>query len=187
MPYQSVLEEQLKKGEYLSIGWPWRLFVFTLIIFFLLVFIYFGVTLGLKPYLKSQIRNSEQKISDLNQSVDESQQKQLLGFYSQLVNIKDIINSRKTISQIFDFIEKNTYQTVGYNILNFNLADREAKIGGLAPDYETLTKEIALFEKSESVEKVMLENSSIGESIKSKADGVRFTLRLIFKPGFFNQ
>jgi len=25
MPFQSALEEQLKKGEQLSIGWPWRL------------------------------------------------------------------------------------------------------------------------------------------------------------------
>lgn len=186
---QSVLEEQLKSQEHLSVGWPWRIFVLMLIIFSFLIFIYLGMVFGLKPYSNSQIADLNRQILNLNQSIDESQQKQLISVYSQFINLKNLLDSRKTVSQFFNFLEENTYSTVNYKSLTMDIADRTAKLAGITPDYETLTKELSLFQKSPMIEKVILENSNLNESVLV-AKGplvkeVKFEIKLILSPQFF--
>ncbi|KKQ23205.1 hypothetical protein A2999_00325 [Candidatus Wolfebacteria bacterium RIFCSPLOWO2_01_FULL_38_11] len=181
---QSLLEEQLKKGENLAVGWPWRLLVLMTIIFILAVVVYFGMMFGFKPYLNSQIKNLEQKISNLSQSVDEDQQEKIIGLYSQFTNIKNLFEKRKSIGDFFNFIENNTYSNVNYKSLSLNLSEREVKIEGTAPNYETLVKQLTLMEKTDAVEKVFLENSSLSDLGKGLRE-IKFSLRIIFKNNFF--
>ena len=179
MPYtQSVLEEQLKTNNF-STGWPWRFFVLMLIILVLSVSIYLGIDLGFKSYLNSQIKDLDQQLANLNQAIDESFKNQLVGVYSQFVNIKQLLKNRKTTSNLFSFIEQNTYSTVSYNSFKADVNSKEIVIDGIAPDYNTLTKQLALFEKSALVEKVSLENMQMKESSKIKGiTEVKFSLRL---------
>ncbi|MBI4993774.1 hypothetical protein HZC33_02350 [Candidatus Wolfebacteria bacterium] len=164
----------------ISAEFPWRLLSFSAIIFGFALFIYLGMVFGYEPYLNSQAGNLNQKISALNQSIDENQQKQIIGFYSQLVNIQDLLKTHKPISSIFDLIEKNTYQSVSYSNLRMSVADKEIRIDGSAPDYETLIKEVALWNKTPEINRVVLENIISQESplIKNKVE-VKFSARLI--------
>ena len=75
----SALEQELRKPERLPVGWPWRLLVFVVIIFGVTVATYLGMILGYKPYLNSQVKNLDAKITSLSQAVDEEQQKNLVG------------------------------------------------------------------------------------------------------------
>ena len=186
MPYtQSVLDEQLKTNNF-SIGWPWRIFVLMLIILVLSVSVYIGIDLGFRNYLNSQIKDLDQRLASLNQAVDESFKNQLIGAYSQFINIKQLLNNRKTTSNFFSFVEQNTYSTVSYNSLKADIDSKDIMIDGVAPDYNTLTKQVALFEKSALVEKVSLEKVQIGESSKVKgATEVKFSLKLIMSPKLF--
>ncbi len=186
MPYtQSVLDEQLKTNNF-SIGWPWRIFVLMLIILVLSVSVYIGIDLGFRNYLNSQIKDLDQRLASLNQAVDESFKNQLIGAYSQFINIKQLLNNRKTTSNFFSFVEQNTYSTVSYNSLKADIDSKDIMIDGAAPDYNTLTKQVALFEKSALVEKVSLEKVQIGESSKVKgATEVKFSLKLIMSPKLF--
>ena len=186
MPYtQSVLDEQLKTNNF-SIGWPWRIFVLMLIILVLSVSVYIGIDLGFRNYLNSQIKDLDQRLASLNQAVDESFKNQLIGAYSQFINIKQLLNNRKTTSNFFSFVEQNTYSTVSYNSLKVDIDSKDIMIDGAAPDYNTLTKQVALFEKSALVEKVSLEKVQIGESSKVKgATEVKFSLKLIMSPKLF--
>lgn len=185
MPFQSAIEEQLKSGGQLSVGLPWRIFIFMLLIFGFSLFIYAGMDFGYRPYLESTINKLNKDISNLNQSIDEAQQKQIVGFYSQLINIQSLLKAHKPISsQIFDLIEKNTYQNVRYDGMVVSMADRSVKISGAAPDYETLIKEFSLFEQIPSIERVILENSNMSETAvkgKESKKEIKFEIRLILK------
>ena len=186
MPYtQSILEEQLKTNNF-SIGWPWRIFVLMLIVLVLSVSIYLGIDLGFRSYLNSQIKGLDQQLASLNQAVDESFKNQLVGVYSQFVNIKQLLNNRKTTSNLFSFIEQNTYSTVSYSSFKADVNSKEIAVDGVAPDYNTLTKQVALFEKSALVEKVSLENMQMKESSKIKGImEVKFSLKLIVSKKLF--
>ena len=175
-----TLGGQLRSKEYLSAQTPWRVLILTLVVFIFTVLIYFGMLFGYGPYLKSKTRTLDQKISVLNQSVDEVQQKQIITFFSQMTNIQTLLSKHKTFSQIFDFIERNTYPKTKYSDLKFSTAEMEIKIEGTTPDYNELIKELALYNQSPEVKTVHLENSSSQEGTKD----VRFSVKLILDPQF---
>jgi len=173
----SALEQELRKPEKLPVGWPWRLLVFVVIIFGVTVATYLGMTLGYKPYLNSQVKTLDAKITSLTQTVDEGQQKSLVGLYSQLVNIQNLLNSHPTASKIFDFLEKNTHQQIGYLNLNLSLTDKNIKLEGNAFNYSVLAQQLELFRKAPEIEKVFLDDSRLMDE-----GNIRFSIRLIFKP-----
>ncbi len=135
---------------------------------------------GYGPYLKSKTRTLDQKLSVLNQSVDEIQQKQIITFFSQMTNIQTLLSKHKTFSYIFDLIERNTYPQTKYSDFKFSVAEMEMKIEGITPDYNKLIKELALYNQSPEVKTVHLENSSSQEGLKE----VRFSVKLILDPQF---
>lgn len=173
----SALEQELKKPERLPVGWPWRLLVFVVIIFGVTVATYLGMTLGYKPYLDSQIKTLDAKITNLSQAVGEEQQKNLVGLYSQLVNIQSLLNSHPVASKIFDFLEKNTHQQIYYTALNLSLTEKSVKLEGIAVNYGILAQQLELFRKTSEIEKVFLDDSRLTEE-----GNIRFSIRLIFKP-----
>jgi hypothetical protein len=183
-PPKSILEEQLRKAEHLPTKLPWRIFSFSFIIFIGLLAIYAGIEFGYKPYLNSRIKSLDQKIAALTQSINEEQQNNLINFYSQLVNLKDLINSHIITSNFFELLEKNTYPEVYYTGLTLGIKEKEVKIEGLSPNYELLTKEMALLAKLPEVERIFLESSNY-EEISKEMKGVKFTLRIFLTPQFF--
>ena len=82
-------------------------------------------------------------------------------------------------------MEKNTYPEIKYANLSVNAAEREIKIDGMAPNYEILTKEMALLDQSPQTERVILENSRLVEESKGAAKEIRFNLKLILTSEFF--
>lgn len=174
---KSALEEQLKKGEMLPVGWPWRLLVFVIIVFGVTTATYLGMSLGYKPYLNSRIKDLDNQITNLTKQIDVTQQKNLINFYSQLVNIKSMLDSHPAVSKLFDFLEKNTYQQVYYLYFNFSLAEKTVKIEGIATNYDALVKQLELFRRAPQIEKILLEDSKASEE-----GGIHFSIRLVFKP-----
>jgi len=181
---KSVLEEQLKKAEHLPTKLPWRIFTFSFIIFIGLLATYAGIEFGYKPYLNSRIKSLDQKIAALTQSISEEQQNNLINFYSQLVNLKDLINSHIVTSNLLELLEKNTYPEVHYTGLTLEIKGKEVKLEGLSPNYEFLIKEMELLRKLPEVERIFLESSNY-EELTKEMKGVKFTLRIFLTPQFF--
>lgn len=183
MPYQSSLEERLKKRDGISAVWPWRIFLFALILFILSAAAYVGVAFSFKPYLKYRVKEAEKEIANLNQSIDESRQNRLSSVYSQFLNIKNIIGSHTATSKIFNFLEKSTYPAIYYSNMSFSASESDVRLDGAAPDFETLAKELNLLNNSPELAKVFLENSSavdLGKGFKE----IKFKIRLVFKPEY---
>lgn len=172
---KSVLEEQLKIGEKLSVGLPWRLLIFTIIIFGAMTFLYLGMVFGYKPYLNSRAKNLDKEIANLTASIGEEQQKSLVNFYSQLVNAKNLLANHSTALKFFEFLEKNTYPQVNYLFLNLSLAEKKLKLDGNASNYKVLVQQLELFRQAPEIDRIFLDDSKLGE------DNVHFSIQLIFK------
>jgi len=178
---QSALEQELKRAEKLPVGWPWRLLLFSIIVFGATIAGYLGITLGYQPYLNSQIKTLDAKIVDLTQTVGEEQQKNLVTLYSQLSNIQNLLNSHTSASKVFDLLEKNTQPQIYYLSLIFSLTAKEIQLDGSAPNYGVLSQQLEVFKQIPEIKKVSLRDSAAVD------DGtIHFSVRLIFKPEFVN-
>jgi nitrogen fixation/metabolism regulation signal transduction histidine kinase len=176
---KSALEEELKRPDSLPVGWPWRLLLFMAIVFCTMAALYLGMTLGYKPYLNSQINSLDQKISQLSQSIDEEQQKSLISFYSQLININNLLKTHSESSKFFDFLEKNTSGRVYYESADLSVSGKTVKLEGIAASYSVLAEQIEIFRRASEVEGVFLDGSSVGQS------GIDFSATLSLNPIIF--
>jgi CBS domain-containing protein len=165
-------------------GFPWRILVASIIIFGITVLLYLGMTFGYAPYLNSQIASVNSQFSKLTQSLDEQQQQDLIGFYSQLYNIKTLSAIHLYPSRFFDFLEKNTYSNVRISSAQVGASNGEIKLEGIASDYDVLTNQISAFKFADGVSDVMLESSKA----RSLTDGggISFAVRINFTGGFFS-
>jgi len=174
---QSALEEGLKRAERLPIGWPWRLLLFSIIVFGATLAIYLGIGLGYKSYLNSQIKTIDTKIAGLSQTVGEDEQKNLVNLYSQLVNIQNLLNSHISASKIFAWLEKSTAAQIYYLSLNLSVPAKEIQLEGSAPNYNILAQQLELFRQAPEISKVFL-----GDSTAMDDGTIRFSMRLTIKP-----
>lgn len=170
---RNVLEEQLRKrGKAISAELPWQLLLFSFVILALAIASYFGMVFGYQPYLESKIEGTNAQIKELEKSIDSEQQKNLINIYSQLSNIKALLNSHIITSTLFDEIEKNTYPQVYYTSLNLSLSEKKLELRGVSQDYVTLVKQLDVLKKSELLNDAILDNT------KSTGDGVTFSIRI---------
>ena len=83
-------------------------------------------------------------------------------------------------SKLLPLIEAATDQKVVYTSTNFTIPDETLKIQGYASSYEVLAGQLALYENSPWVERVVLDDSSATDKT------VKFTLRITFKNEIIN-
>lgn len=185
MPEQTPppnLEEQFV-AESIPIGLPWRLLVFSLVLFGLSVSVYFGLKFGYSSYLKAETESIDNKIDNLAKEVSQEDQQNFVNFYSQLINLKRVLDQHEFSSNLFGFLERNTIQTVYYNDASFSSDNRTMLLKGEAESSEVLVQQLNVFEKTPELEKVILDQM-VFDSAKRN---VGFSVALIFRQNFFSQ
>lgn len=140
--YQSVLESQLKKGEHANIGWPWRLFLLSVVVCVLTVLLYGGMRFGYESYLQSQIDGVSETTRTLEQEIKQAIAGDLVNFYSQLANLQSILTSLTFSSRYFTLLEGVTHQSLYFDSLDIN--EREIVATGMVASPTALTQQ---FEK----------------------------------------
>ncbi len=166
--------------EHLTVGWPWRMFVFALVMFLIAIFSYLGLTFGYEPYLQSSTVNVESELNSLALQVSSDSQKSFVKFYSQIANLKSLLGKHVITSKIFPLLEAYTHQRVVYSAVTLVVEEHTLRIEGFAESYQVLAAQLALYEQASWVEKVILDNSSLSDRT------VKFGARLIIKDETFN-
>lgn len=172
--YIRSANEQFFK-EHLKIGWPWHMFIFTLMVLLAAVLGYLGLSFGYKPYLKKSIADIESKLTGFALQATSESQKNFVTFYSQIANAKTLFVKHVITSKLFPLLESETHQKVVYTSTNLILSEKTLKIEGLAESYEVLAAQLALYEGASWVTKVILDSSSLGDRY------VKFSVRLKIK------
>lgn len=165
--------------EKLSVGWPWKLFLFSLLTIITALVIYLGLAFGYRPFLQSQMEKIDESIRQLSEAIPEDQQKNLIIFYSQLANLQNVLSKHIIVSKIFPFLQKNTNQSVFYNAMDLRVGERKLALEGVAANYDIFSQQLeALNSAPEVVGMVINESTAIGGQVK-------FKLFVILKPELF--
>lgn len=175
---QSALERELMKKEVIKLGAPWRLLIMGFIVFGTAVGIFLGMKFGFQPFLESQVNKEDQKIKQLLGSFTADQVADSQVFYSQLINISDVIESRNLATPILEILEKNTLKNIYFNNLNYSVTNKEIKLSGIAPNYDALSQQLEVFKNSPDVGKVLMDNASQAEG---RSQSIQFSMRLKLK------
>jgi len=174
---QTNIQEQFAETTS-PIGLPWRIMIFSAVILALSIFMAVGLKLGYEKYLDDQLSNINTKISALSSSVQDKQQ-EYIGFYSQIVNLKTIIERRSFTANIFPFLEKNTISSVYYTQAQMVSSENKLTVKGFASSLGNLSQQVAIFEKDvRDVSGVVL------DSVNLQSGGVIFSLSIYFTNEF---
>lgn len=161
--------------DHVSVGWPWRMFMLFALLFICSLIAYLGLLFGYKPYIESQILKTEGDLKSLSAQISPEEQNNFVEFYSQISNLKVLLAKHVLSSKLLPLIEGATDQKVVYTATNFTIPDKTLKIQGYSSSYEILAAQLALYENSPWVERVILDDSSVTGAT------VKFTLRITFK------
>jgi hypothetical protein len=171
--------ELVLSPERAAVGAPWKLFVFSLIFLGAVIGSYAGLIFGYRPYLNSRIEAVQAQIDDLATSVSAEEQADLLRFYSQIVNLKTLLDSHVTFSKFFPFLERRTNNRVSFDVMFVNSATRELVLEGVAENFSILSEELQSLHQAPEIADYTLNQSQL-------ADGrVRFRISAEIPPALF--
>ncbi|MCP6720198.1 MAG: hypothetical protein KJI72_02675 [Patescibacteria group bacterium] len=179
-PSPNNLKEQFV-SEAIPVGLPWRLLIFSLILFGFSLFVFFGLRFGYNSYIDTRTGDLDEKIGNLSGQVSQEEQQSFINFYSQLVNLKKVLDRHDFTASIFSFLEKNTLGKISYIDADFTVLDSSLTLKGAAASSESLINQLTLFDESLEVDRVVL------NQMNSSKDGVTFGVTLFFNPDFFKK
>lgn len=171
---QSLLEEELRRGNGGGAGWPWRLFIVTTFVLAFAVVVYLGLEMGYRPYVASQVRQLDGEIASLNNSLSETDKANLLLFYSRLNNVNILLKNQSAPARVFAILEQTTVKGVYYRAVTVDTAQRIVALEGSAPNYRALTEQLAVLKSNAAVAGIDLKGSQYNQDTK----GVNFSVAL---------
>ena len=165
----------------ITIGLPWRLMVFSFVLFLFSIFIFAGLRYGYGTYLDAQTVEVDENIAALAQQVSESEQEELLLFYSQLTNLQKVLDRRVFTVNTFPFLEKNTLPLVYYTEAQYTAEEGVVILNGVANSMQVFVQQITLFEESPEVERVIIDDVGLERGT------VSFGLHIAFQSEFLKR
>ncbi len=169
---------QFAPPESLSAGLPWRLMIFAIVLFAFSVFVYFGIHYGYTAFLDQQSADVAAKIEALAKKVSQTDEENFVGFYSQIVNLKTVLDKHAFPSNAFKLLESKVTADVYFTSGAFSSNDNSIDLHGSAKTFDALASQIAIFEKATEVTKVAFNDVNIADT------GVTFDIKLNLSPDF---
>jgi len=165
MAFPEQLADRLSREPAQVSGWSGQLLMFSATIFFISLAVYFGLVFGYTPYLGGQIASLDNQIKSFDIQIPQVEQGKLISFYSQVVNLQNILNSHTVSSKLFTWLEKNTSKNVYYSKMNmstvYGAADSvQLNIGGFSKTPEDFSKQILVFQRDPLVQRMNINNFS---------------------------
>lgn len=176
---ENVVAEQFA-SERLPVGWPWRLLVFAIALFAFSLLAYFGIRIGYSAYLDDRIVSVDAALAALSGEVTPEAQEQFVNFYSQIVNLKTVLERHPYGGNIFTFLERFTLPEVQFVEAELNADDRVLTLRGSGPSIDIVGSQLAALESAAGVARVLLRDVNA-------AGRVSFSLTIFFSDSFFER
>src|SRR3972149_6850300 len=175
------IDEVLGHPEAIA-GWPWKMFVFMVLVFATVLASYLGLTLGYKPYLSARLDEVKADIDNLAQAVPAEEQKSFFAFYSKIINLRYLLSAHSALSPAFPFIEQNTNKKVYYESVDVNVEKREITLDGIAETYAVLSEQLEAFNQSREVSAYTLTQSQLADGRARFRIGVTVSPKILSAP-----
>lgn len=161
-------------------GLPWRLMVFSIVLFVFSLFIFFGIKFGYATYLDSRKKNLETQTQALNKKINPDDQTKYVNFYSQTLNLKKVFDRHIFSANVFSFLEKKTAVNVYYTNATFSSEEGTVKIQGIAANSEALIQQLSVFDAASELKSAVLTQMNFAEGGR-----VNFEVEFVFRDKFF--
>lgn len=143
-------EETFRTGA--IVGLPWRILLFSGILFGLSLFVFFGFHFGYGSYLDSRSEKIDEKTKELVSQVSQEDRQNLISFYSQIVNLRTVLAKHNFTVKVFDYLEKYTVPTVFYTNAKVTLDGKSLALSGEANTMQDLIEQLSLFDSAPEFE-----------------------------------
>ncbi len=180
MPLPEKIIEKLAREPARTPGWSGRLLMFAGTLFLIAVFVYAGLKFGYTPYLRRQSEKLDDEIVRYSQQIPLSDQTKLVHFYSQLVNVKNLLDRHTIGSPTLEWLERNTHASVYFTKFSLSAVNQQVSLTGMARSLKDASEQIQIFQSQPEVQRV-----SIGNAAQVASGGWQFDVNLFFKPNFF--
>lgn len=165
--------------EALPVGWPWRLLVFSIVIFAFTAFAYLGLHFGYLNYLENTVKSLDQSLADLASSVGVEKQQKFVGIYSQLVNLKTVLDQHPYTSNALKFLEANVLPPVYFTEATVQAPESVLLLRGVTNSFDNLAAQVSVFQRATGVVGILLSNVSI------QGGNIGFEVDVSFDPSYF--
>lgn len=119
----------------------------------------------------SLIVSIQAKEKDLRKDVDD-----IFLLEQKLNNLRLLLANHSYTGKVFTLLERNVHPRVRFSSFSLEVPKRSMTMSAEAPNYTTLARQIALFQRDPQVERVEF------GGLSSSAAGVNFKLTVIFTP-----
>jgi hypothetical protein len=162
-----------------SIGLPWRLSAFAIALFALALFTWAGLRYGYQSYLEEQVKATDTELAGLAEKISADQQDHFITLYSQITNLKGVLDKHQFTANALPVLEKNVASGVIFTSAKMDADTLSLELTGITPVFETLAAQMLVLEKAPEVASVALEKVNLASG------NVNFSLALTFKPEAF--
>ncbi len=166
--------------ERIPIGLPWRILVLSIVLFGFSLFIYFGVEWGYAAYLTKKEKTIDASIQQLGAQVSAEDQEKIVNFYSQLTNLKKVLDRHGFASNFFNFLERNTFGGIYYTSATFSSNGSLLALRGHGASMQSVVEQLTQFDRAPELLKV------VADQISFDKDGVSFNVTLTFRSTYFD-
>ncbi|MDE2000953.1 MAG: hypothetical protein KGI60_00095 [Patescibacteria group bacterium] len=181
MPQQFVQNPMNQfESERLPVGWPWRFFMVSFVIFLVSILGYVGLAFGYEPFLNTKVASLDQNITQGAAEVSSTQQQQFIQVYSQIVNLKSLVGDHVFSSNVLFLLQSVTYPQIYYTHADLKTAERTLTLDGVAPTFDILSQQLAVFSQTSAVTGYTLDQSQLNNN------QVQFRVTLKLAPSVFS-
>lgn len=178
LPAQAL--EKLSHSSERTTGVYSQLLMLSLSMAILATFLFLGLTYGYQPYLDSKIASLDEQINKFGEEIPAEKQAEMATFYSQIVNLKTVLNNHSFLTPFWGWLEKNTLENVYFNKVTVNTSGNQITLQGGARGSQDIMAQLTVFENSPEVERLVFGN------IANTPQGWQFNMTLFMKSPIFN-
>jgi hypothetical protein len=163
-----------------TVGFPWRMLIFSGILFGFFLLAFAGLKFGYEMYLTNQSDSIDKEISKLETQISTEEQKAFIEFYSQLANLETVLDEHSFGGNVLKFLESQTLPTVYYISANYVEGEQAVVLSGVSNTVEDLAAQMMTLENASDVKSVVLNKMGFGTDNK-----VKFDMTVSFQQTFF--
>lgn len=115
---------------------------------------------------REEIKNQIEALQTVGTPQQKEYEKSVLGYQKKINDFTDIFENHEFASHVFGFMQKQTLPNIWFKQFSLDRKNTKVEMSGEADSMEAVSRQVANFERNESVEKVTTLNSSLGQFAK---------------------
>ena len=158
MDFGAIFQIRNRKSWWMDV-----IFYFTISLLIAVVFCYL-IFIVKNNIQRTQIKEEEDKIESVASGQQKSDENEVILYQKKIGDFVGLLKNHEFASHAFIFMEQHTLPDVWFERISIDEGNASLQLSGETDNMESLSRQVAVFEKNEYVKSIGLLNSSLGES-----------------------